>query len=384
MVRVAPPSPASLAPREGDNVRDAALQAATYFLGHGQTLIQPYGSGNVNATFLVTPTTGQGEPFILQRLNPRVFPQPELIIHNLRQLTAHLQTRQVSLPPPAGRRWQLPQLLPTTQGEDCWQDYEGAVWRALTYIPASYTLDAVQEESQAWEVGYALGRFHLLVEDLPPASLADTLPGFHVTPLYLAAYDAIAARITPPPLPEVIYAQEFIQQRRAEVGLLEEARQQGKLTLRVTHGDPKVNNVLLDAVTGQAVGLVDLDTVKPGLLQTDLGDCLRSVANTLGEETLAWDQVHFDLRLARALWDGYLSQARPLLTPADYAYGYISLRLIAFELGLRFFTDFLAGDVYFRCQHPLQNLWRAMVQFNLTASIEAQEEEIRRLFGVSL
>lgn len=383
MVPAALPSPASPAAREGDGAVAAASQAVPHFLGHGQALIQPYGSGNVNATFLVTPLAGQGELLILQRLNPRVFPQPELVMHNLRQLTVHLQTQQDSLAPPAGRRWQLPQLLPTTRGEDCWQDEEGAIWRALTYIPATFSLDSVQEESQAWEVGYALGRFHRLVGELPPASLADTLPGFHVTPHYLAAYDAVVARSTPPPLPEVTYAQAFIQQRRAEVGILEEAKQQGRLALRVTHGDPKVNNVLLDVVTGQAVGLVDLDTVKPGLLQTDLGDCLRSVANPLGEETSAWDQVHFDLRLGRAFWDGYRSQASPLLTPADYTYGYASLRLIAFELGLRFFTDFLAGNVYFRCRHPQQNLWRAMVQFKLTASIEAQEEDLRRLFGAS-
>ena len=143
------------------------------------------------------------------------------------------------------------------------------------------------------------------------------------------------------------------------------------------HGDPKVNNVLLDTATGKAVALVDLDTVKPGLVHYDIGDCLRSGCNPWGEETEQWEAVRFDPDLGRALLQGYLAGAGGFLTDHDYHYLFAAIRLIAFELGLRFFTDYLAGNVYFKARRPEHNLARALVQFKLTESIEAQEAAIR-------
>jgi Ser/Thr protein kinase RdoA (MazF antagonist) len=145
------------------------------------------------------------------------------------------------------------------------------------------------------------------------------------------------------------------------------------------HGDPKVNNFMMDRATGQAVGLVDLDTVKPGLIHYDLGDCLRSAANPWGEETEAWEEVRFDVDLGRALLEGYLSRARTFLTAGDYEFLYDSLRLLAFELGLRFFTDYLEGDVYFKARRREHNLIRALVQLALAGSIEAQEPLLRAI-----
>ncbi len=345
----------------------------------GPLTIVPHGSGNVNTTFLVTPVAAPTTPFILQRLHPAVFPDPRLIMHNFRVLTTHLEGCQPRDPLAPKRRWELPRIIPAVDGADFWLDGTGSCWRALSFIPAAHTLDTIQDEGHAWEVGFALGRFHLLVSDLPPQTLADTLPGFHITPSYLDAYDAIREQTAIPAEPEAAYAQEFISRRRGWVGILEEAKQRGILTVRIIHGDPKVNNIMLDNATGQAVGLIDLDTVKPGLIHYDLGDCLRSGANPLGEETTAWDRIHFDDRLAKAILQGYLAQARLFLAAADYDYLYDSIRLIAFELGLRFFTDYLAGNVYFRSSHPRHNLWRAVVQFRLTASIEAQETALRRL-----
>ncbi|MGQ9920695.1 MAG: phosphotransferase enzyme family protein [Desulfobacca sp.] len=357
-------------------------QAAWRFAPPGGPLtVSPYGSGNVNATFLVTPAATLSPPFILQRLNPAVFPEPQLIMSNLRVLTSHLEGRRPQPVIPPGRRWELPRLIPTRDGADFWLDANGACWRALSLIPAAHTRDTIRDDHHAWEVGAALGRFHLLVSDLSPHTLADTLPGFHVTPSYLQRYDVVRQQTAVPDDPAAAFARDFIEQRRSWAGVLEEARRRGVLTLRVIHGDPKVNNILLDNVTGQAVGLIDLDTVKPGLSHYDLGDCLRSGANPLGEETTAWDRVSFDLRLGQAILQGYLAEARPFLTAADYDYLYDSIRLIAFELGLRFFTDYLAGNVYFRSRHPRHNLWRAVVQFRLTASIEAQETQLRRLIA---
>jgi hypothetical protein len=315
----------------------------------------------------------------LQRLNTRVFLEPELVMYNLRVLTEHIQRRLLTQPPGPGRRWEIPRVIPTQDGRDHWVDSQGSFWRALSYIASARAYDTIQNIHHAGEVGYALGMFHLLVSDLAAVSLADTLPGFHVTPDYLLHYDEVVVQHQPPSSPEVEYAGTFIRARRGWAAVLEQARDAGALALRPMHGDPKVNNVMLDTATGQAVGLIDLDTVKPGLVQHDLGDCLRSACNPWGEETTDLEKVHFETAWCRAILQEYLAIARAFFTDGDYDYLYDGVRVIAFELGLRFFTDYLAGNVYFKARHPRHNLARALVQFKLTESIESQEALIRRL-----
>ena len=292
------------------------------------------------------------------------------------------------------RRWVFPHVLLAASGTP-WLETEGEFWRALSFVPDTISLDVLETPSQAREVGYGLGRFHALLHDLPCDQLADTLEGFHITPRYLAAYHALLGAADAPGASALLdnthrpgadpereaWAQAFVAQREALAGVLERAKAAGELPLRPIHGDPKVNNVLLDARDGQAVALVDLDTVKPGLVHTDIGDCLRSGCNPLGEETLAPEQVRFDLGLCAALLEGYGAAAHHFLSPADHHYLFDAIRLISFELGLRFFSDHLAGNVYFHTNRPGHNLDRALVQFHLTASIEAQETEIRGLLG---
>jgi hypothetical protein len=356
------------------------LAAAERFSPQGKGVaVREYGQGNVNDTFLVTIAASPEKHFILQRLNTRVFPEPELVMQNLRAFTEHVHRRLLSTPPDPGRRWETPRVLLTQDDEDHWVDSQGSFWRALSFIEAARALDTIKDREHAGEVGYALGMFHLLVSDLPPARLADTLPGFHVTPDYLQQYDEVLGQHHPEQSPEVQYALEFIKVRRSWAPVLEQARKDGSLTERPIHGDPKVNNVMLDATTGQAVGLIDLDTIKPGLVHYDIGDCLRSGCNILGEEIEYWQQVHFEPDLCRAILGTYLSRARDFLTAGDYEHLYDGIRLIAFELGLRFFTDYLAGNVYFKARHPGHNLTRALVQFKLTESIESQAVVIRNL-----
>jgi Ser/Thr protein kinase RdoA (MazF antagonist) len=353
---------------------DHPLLAAQRFTPSGQVLdIKPYGRGNVHDTFLVTLPDPEEPHFILQRLNTRVFRRPQLVLDNLRIITAHLDRRRPGLQLGPGRRWQIPRLRLTTDGGDHFIDPSGGFWRALSFIEKAQSFDTITDPEHAGEVGYALGMFHLLLSDLPPGQLADTLPGFHVTPAYLRHYDEVRARAGAGfASPEMSYAAEFVAARRDWAAVLEEAKARGDLKLRVIHGDPKVNNVMMDTATGKAVGLVDLDTVKPGLVHYDLGDCLRSGCNPLGEDPRDWEAVRFHPELARAILGGYLPLARDFLTEADYAYLGEAIRLLPFELGLRFFTDYLAGNIYFKTRDPEHNLRRALVQFRLTASIEAQ------------
>ena len=201
-------------------------------------------------------------------------------------------------------------------------------------------------------------------------------------PLYLQHYDQVLTKNCAPArgwLPEVDYCLQFVSERRAWAHVLEDAKAQGKLPLRPIHGDPKINNVMINAATGQAISIVDLDTVKPGLVHYDIGDCLRSGCNPLGEETERWEAVRFEPDLGQVILQGYLSQAKDFLTKNDYEYLYDAIRLIAFELGLRFFTDYLEGNVYFKARYQEHNLARALVQFKLTESIESQATVIRAI-----
>jgi Ser/Thr protein kinase RdoA (MazF antagonist) len=209
--------------------------------------------------------------------------------------------------------------------------------------------------------------------------LADTLEGFHITPRYLQGYDQVFSHNGHNSGPEVKHCLRFVEERRQFATVLERAREQGRLKLRPVHGDPKVNNVMIEETTGRALSLVDLDTVKPGLVHYDIGDCMRSGCNPLGEETENWESVYFDPEIGAAILEGYLTQARHFLTAADYEYLFDSIRLITFELGVRFFTDYLAGDVYFKVRYPQHNLQRALVQFKLTESIESHEADIRHI-----
>lgn len=352
--------------------------AAAFELPGRISRLEPLGSGNVNDSFLVICDGSPERRFVLQRLNRRVFVRPDLVMANMIALGKHVAGRLgQGCHLLVGRRWELPQVVPSADGQRPWVERDGGFWRLITYIEASRSFDVVTTAEQAREVGFALGVFHHLVSDLDPERLADTLEGFHVTPRYLEQYDIIRAGVPATAEADVRHCRAFVEERRRFASVLEQARSRGDLRTRPIHGDPKVNNVMMDAASGRAVAMVDLDTVKPGLIHYDIGDGLRSCCNRLGEETSDLEGVHFDVDLCRDLLGGYLAAASDFLTTADYDHLYDAIRLISYELGLRFFTDHLAGNVYFRVDRPDHNLQRALVQFRLTESIEAQEGRIR-------
>jgi Ser/Thr protein kinase RdoA (MazF antagonist) len=354
--------------------------AARQFKPGGQILdVQTYGDGNVNDTYLVTLDGAPESYFVLQRINTHVFRRPELIMANLRVFSGHVRQRLAN-GGKARHRWVVPRVLPARDGQDYYVDSDGGFWRALSHVSRSICYQTVQDVDHARQAGYALGRFHSLISDLDVDSLHDTLEGFHITPQYLTHYDDVLAGYdTSAASPEVQRGLRFVEERRAWASVLEDAKGWGELVQRPIHGDPKVNNIMIDEETGQAVSIVDLDTVKPGLVHYDIGDCLRSCCNPLGEETEQLDRVAFDADLCRTILEGYLGEANGFLSEGDYAYLYDAIRLIPFELGLRFFTDHLEGDVYFKARFRGHNLRRALVQFKLAESIEAQEVVIRAI-----
>lgn len=351
--------------------------AAAFDLGGRIVDVVPYGHGLINDTFVVSIDTGHRS--ILQRINRHVFPRPEQIMDNLRTLMDHIRRRQTS-DKTAVRELQWPRIFLTRDGQDSVVDAHGGFWRAMGFVENTHTLETITDTSQAEEVGFALGRFHALIHDLDPARLHETLPGFHNAPNYLASFAAASVRRRETQdKTELRHCLAFVETRRSLADVLEIPRREGKLQLRPIHGDTKLNNFLFDVKSGRAVSLIDLDTLQPGLIHFDIGDCLRSCANSAGESPEDMAAVRFDLDICHAVIKHYISEARAFLTPHDYHYIYDAIRLIPFELGLRFLTDHLEGNHYFKIDWPGQNLHRALVQFALTTSIERNEARIKSL-----
>ncbi len=296
---------------------------------------------------------------------------------NMQTVTEHISGRLKTVPLSGERRWEMPDVVLTKDLENHWIDQDAGFWRAISFIENAESFDTINNPGLAGEVGYALGLFHSLLNDLPENRLNDTLEGFHITPIYLRHYYQVMDAIEVEKIPEINYCLQFIEDRSAWAHVLESAREKGLICIRTIHGDPKVNNIMIDKDSGQAASIVDLDTVKPGLIHYDIGDCLRSGCNPLGEETENWESVQFETDVCKSILTGYHIMAGTFLTDNDYDYIYDAVRLLAFELGLRFFTDYLEGNVYFKARHPEHNLQRALVQFKLTESIELQASTIQ-------
>lgn len=362
------------------------LKIAQQFKVYGKLVsVQPIGSGNVNDTYLALFRTHfSEEKIIVQRINGHVFSKPEWIMANIRILTNHYHEQLELESASADRIWQLPRIVPCRNGDDYYVDKEGGHWRALTRIASATAHEVVQSEQHAHEVGSVLGQFHRLVDGLDASDLHDTLPGFHITPGYLEQYDQVSQSVKAQGIAkqsiEVRRLQQFIEERRGLAYVLENALKAGELKLRLIHGDPKVSNIMIDNDSGKGTAIIDLDTVKPGLIHYDFGDALRSICNPMGEDCKNLDDVVFDLDLCQAFVRGYMRFAGSFLSENDNKYFYDSVRLITFELGLRFFQDYLAGDLYFRTSSPEHNLERAKVQFKLCESIEHRENQIRAIF----
>lgn len=358
--------------------RLAARWAAPLFARHSLRGVTRLHGGNVNDTFLVV-TSDPAESFILQRINCHVFHEPCAVMANLRVLGDHVGRRVAAADEDV---WYMPSIIPTRDGRDYVLE-NGGCWRAVTLVPDADAPEKVCDAAHAQQVGVAIGRFQLLLSDLPVEKLADTLVGFHVTPGYLAKLDQVLATDEGGARgrnhADAVAMLDFVARRAQRAARLEEAVRRGLLRHRPVHGDPKVANVMLDRATGRAVSMIDLDTSKPGLVHYDFGDCVRSTCNPAGEEPDDPRSAHLDLDLLEAVTDGYFRHAADFLTAADHHYLAECIWTIAFELAVRFYCDHADGNRYFKVRDPMHNLRRATVQRHLCESIERHEDDIRRL-----
>ncbi len=325
----------------------------------------PYGSGHIHDTLLVHVESGERRhAYVFQRLNTRVFPDVEALMRNLARVTGHLRThleRSGSGDP--SRR--CLRLTPTRDGHSYHVDARGDAWRAFPRIEAAHSLDAPTSRRSAFAAARAFGAFATALADLPPPPLAETIPGFHDLDGRFAALQRAACA---DPKCRAAGARAEIEAAGAAYHRIAHALSQrgaGALPRRVVHNDCKFDNVLFDDASGEALCVVDLDTVMEGRLLHDFGDLVRTAATTAPEDAEDLAGVDFDLERFDALARGYLRGVGSLVTPAEVATLALSGPNQALENAIRFLTDHLEGDVYFRVQRPDHNLVRARAQLRL-------------------
>ncbi len=349
--------------------------AAAAFCPDGWTCpIGPLGFGNINQTFLVSATAG---PFVLQRINRHVFPEPLRVIDNFARVTGHLAGK----PSEDRARFDTARPVRTLAGPLWYLDHLADYWRGQTYV-AHASCSILAGPQQAEQVGRTLATFHRLVADLDVRCLAEPLPGFHNLLWYLEEYDRLQSTLHPEPSRLAGYCRAAIARSRERAVALEAAKNAGILIIQPIHGDPKIDNFLFGD-DGKAHGMIDLDTVGAGIVHYDLGDCLRSCCNRAGESEVGGGAVVFDLAICRALLEGYFSRSPALLAAQQRPFVFDAVLAISFELGVRFFSDHLRGNTYFKIVRKGDNLVRAVRQFQLTEDIIQNELEIRRLAGVA-
>jgi hypothetical protein len=333
----------------------------------------PYGNGHINDTYCaVFDQGGRRVRYIVQRINHHVFKNPAALMENIQRVTAHLAQKSAGQIDPARR---VLTLIPAHDGQSYYRDAQDNYWRVYIFIEKARTFDAVESPQQAFEAAKAFGQFQKLLADLPAPRLHDTIPDFHHTPKRFAALEkAVEADVAN--RAKLAKAEiELAFNHKAATSILLDA----KLPERVTHNDTKFNNVMLDDATGEGICVIDLDTVMPGLALYDFGDMVRTTTSPTQEDERDLSKVRMHFPMFEALARGYLAAAAEFLTPAEKKFLPFSGKLITLEIGLRFLTDFLAGDTYFKVHREGQNLDRCRTQFKLVESIGAQEAAMNKL-----
>ncbi|MBT8079810.1 MAG: aminoglycoside phosphotransferase family protein [Gammaproteobacteria bacterium] len=340
-----------------------------------------FGSGHIHDTFLIwSPDDAAGQRHILQLINRNVFRQPVQLMDNVGRVIRHVGQKLEQRGAGADR---CLSLVRTLQGDDFFVDDSGDYWRMYEYLDGAQTFDVAETTDMAFEAAAAFGRFQELLSDLPPPRLHEVIPDFHDTPRRMQALEN-AIREDPVDRarlcqPEIEFARTF----GSSADELLAMQRAGDIPERVVHNDTKINNVMFDTDTGKAICVIDLDTVMPGLVHFDFGDLARTVTPDAGEDERDAGNVEMRLDMFDALARGYLSSAGSFLNAAEVGSLHLAGRIITAETGVRFLTDFLEGDRYFRADRLYQNLLRCRNQFALAESMKQQSHAMRDIVAAA-
>ncbi len=359
-------------------------EISSHFQLYGTYVIGvPFDTGHINDTFALTfDQGGTCIRYILQRINTAVFKAPELLMENFVRVTSHIGGK-IAVARSADRTCRKRTLEVVYTRKDSlplYRDPEGGFWRCYVFVENARTFYILEMPEQAFQAARAFGTFQCDLADLP-GRLEETIPDFHNTPKRLAALEAAAAADVAGRLAEVAPELDFIRARADECGKLLELQTAGELVERTTHNDTKLNNVLIDDLTGEGCCVIDLDTTMPGLPHYDFGDMVRTGTSPAAEDERDLSKVTMRFEMFEALLRGYLAGAGAFLNPVEKSLLPFSGKLITLEIGIRFLTDYLDGDKYFKVHRAGHNLDRCRTQLALVASIESQYDAMRKLAG---
>jgi Ser/Thr protein kinase RdoA (MazF antagonist) len=333
--------------------------------------------GHINETYTATYDQGGTRVrYIHQKINGNVFKKPVAVMKNVMRVTTHIRRKLEEANARDLTRRSLI-VIPTRDGKSFHQNGNREVWRTFVFVEGVETYEAVQSPQQAYQAGRAFGEFQHALVDLPGGRLFETIPDFHHT---RKRFTALQQAIQKDHYNRAKDAKEeiaFALKHEPVVDVILNAMAKGKIPERITHNDTKFNNVMLDVLTGEAMCIVDLDTVMPGCALYDFGDMVRTTTSPTLEDEPDLSKVRMQMPMFKKLVEGYLSTAGRFLTKAEKAHIAFAGKLITFEIGIRFLTDFLSGDSYFRIHRPSHNLDRCRTQFKLVESIERQEKAMQ-------
>lgn len=335
--------------------------------------ISPYGNGHINDTYIA-----ESNPrFIMQKINSNVFKNPYEVMQNIVNVTEHLKKKIAENGGDTER--ETLSVVKTIDGENLYLADDGNFFRMYNFIENSVSYDAVENPQQFTEAARAFGRFQNMLADFPADELFETIPDFHDTRKRFENLKKAIAEDKMGRLASVKEEVEFALARENETGIVVDALADGSVPLRVTHNDTKLNNVMLDKDTGEGVCVIDLDTVMPGSLLYDYGDALRFGASTGSEDETDLRKINFSLELFEAFTKGFLGEVGSKLTPKERELLPFSAKLMTFECGIRFLTDYLEGDTYFKIHREHHNLDRCRTQFKLVADMESKTAQMKEI-----
>jgi aminoglycoside phosphotransferase (APT) family kinase protein len=361
------------------SLAEAAAVLARFAVPGWLASVEPHTSGLINDSWLARwDAPGGPRRYLLQRINRHVFHRPGEVMENMARVTRHVAGHLARAGvPDAGRR--VLSLVPTLDGASQHVDPAGETWRLVPWVEGTRSTERAATEGQARETARAFGRFLAELQDLPSPPLHETIAGFHDTPARLAAFERVAAADRVSRASSCRGEIEALLDRRAVASALAVPAARGEIPVRPTHNDAKIANVLFDEGTGEALCVVDLDTVMPGLSLHDFGDLARSAVSDSDEDERDLARVSVRLPFFAALGHGFVEGAGAALSPAERGLLVAGAEVIVYEQALRFLADYLDGDRYYRTSRPGHNLDRARSQLRLLESLEAVEPELRRI-----
>ncbi len=342
---------------------------------------RPFGSGHINDTYLLTFEMGDlgDRRVILQRMNREIFLKPVEVMENIAGVTAHL--REKILENGGDPERETLNMIPAKDGKACYADSKGEYWRAYKFITDARCYDRVERPEDFYEAAVAFGNFQRLLADYPADTLHETIQGFHDTRARLEAFKQAVAQDIYGRAASAAREIEFILAHEETAGVLGELQEKGQLPLRVTHNDTKLNNILIDNTTRKGICVIDLDTVMPGLAVNDFGDAIRFGASTAAEDEKDLSRVSCSMELFEIYVKGFLRGCAGSLTQKEVELLPMGAKVMTYESGMRFLTDYLQGDHYFKIHRKEHNLDRARTQLKLVEDMEAKREIMEEIAG---